>query len=255
MDPSEAKVLEPQFIKIYHDLIEEETQLNPDSLTRSSLKKLRKAYSKKVRQRGTSIVSFASASTRCAYIYQYCPCFTSAVAFHFSQMLHKNPTLLANIICQDTLTVCCLGGGPAAEIVAISMVLEKVLQQNDHHRQKPLIINAVIVDNDAGWICTMNNVIDKLNQHLDQSIVHLSCRFMESDLMKPLTGEVKEVVRNSDVVTMIKFLSAVLGPTEETEGTRLVQVRTFQIFNCILHFPTSISDYIPPFIINVQYNV
>lgn len=212
--------LDLKFLKFYHQVIEDDIKLQSSSKSKDSLKRVKDWFRKENIDSNVLDIDFDSSAMRCAYIYHYGPCFTSIVACHFLKLLEaSNSFLFQRISLRETFTICCLGGGPATEVVAIVEVLEKEVIRCCPRRVKSLVIDVVIVDVEPAWATTAGKVV----KMVDASVVQLNFSFLQADLTKPLTDDVKNALRKSDIVTMVNILSAVSRYSDTDTSLHMIQ--------------------------------
>lgn len=205
----------------YHDVIKDHLDNTTIEENQRALKKLRNNYARKIRSDDPFPISFESEAVRAGYLFHFCPSFTGAVASSFVKLLKQIPQYLDEILSNDHLTICCLGGGPATEIVGIFWIIKDILL-NYSARKTPLIINAMVVDIDGNWKETAGRILSKLQDQA--TMLELRYYFLEQDLTQSTTGELRHILNRSDIVTMVKFLSVIHGPRTEDVRSRIIQV-------------------------------
>lgn len=222
---SDIKIeLEVKFIQFFHKIFESEIIKCGNILSTEILNKIKNAYSSKSIKKGVPNISFSSPETRCAYIFQYAPCFASAIAYDFQALLKENIQLFERLMLQDTVTVCFLGGGPGTEFIAVAKILEEMMWKYCPRAERPMMFDAVIIDADSGWKETLKLLFPYISSLLDNSLMQLKLSFIQADLAKPFTEDVKNAITRSDIVTMVKFLSAVSGGNAKNKVAWIVQV-------------------------------
>lgn len=214
-----GKILQLQLLEFYHVVFKQEN-ISSWSLA-GPLQKLKRAYSK---SGGRSGVSFDHPEMRCCYLFQYAPCFTSMVAHNFSKMLRCNPWLVEKLILADEINICSLGGGPGTEFVAVAKTLEEMLWKYCPRGDRPLKLKATVVDVDSGWKQTLRKVDGNMSRLIDTTVLRYELSFIEADLTKPPNGEVLDILRKSDIVTMAKFMTAVHGSSGREEVSSALQM-------------------------------
>lgn len=211
--------LETFFMNFYHQIVKAEDVPDSASTRESSLSKVKAAYGKRAFKSGNSNIRFDLPEMRSAYVFQYGTLFTSAVAFHFVQILMQNPFILKMLLDQDTLVICCLGGGPATELLAIVKVIER-MDPTGFHRLRE--IRVVVVDIDSGWSVTANHVVRHLNRLPE---IQYRLTFIKCDLAEPLTNELQTVLRSAHIVTVVKFLSVFYNMKKRNQTRLMLQVK------------------------------
>ncbi|CAL1274718.1 unnamed protein product [Larinioides sclopetarius] len=193
---------------------------------RRALKEVVEAYKKEYGKDSSPSIRFNSPARRCAYVLKHSPCFTSAVAKHFLKLLRSNSLLLQRCLVGGELNLCCLGGGPASDAVAISKVISALHLPFWLQTKKTLKFKITIVDINEDWEITAKNVLDIMKGSDDFFGVkgmEMKFQFCQADLTYPFEAKVKQALKSADVVTMVFFLSAVNRCVEGEESLRMVQ--------------------------------
>ncbi|GIY31756.1 uncharacterized protein CDAR_210771 [Caerostris darwini] len=122
----------------------------------------------------------------------------------------KTPDDLDLNLVKDTfkklLKICCLGGGPASDIVAIVTALESMAKQKGIQ----LDFRVTVVDSDKNWKNTCITVLSCLEQfHKKTSKIN----FIQADVseISSYPAELHEAVQEADIVTMVMLLSKSKG--------------------------------------------
>lgn len=215
--------MEIEFLRFYHYLIADGLQMIDFESNMYFLGTVRNAYCKYSLQNGVSEISFDRFGMRCAYIFTHVPCFTGNVFYHFLNLMHSNPWLLTKAITQKSLTITCLGGGPGAEVLAIAKALEIGLKMFCINT-KPVTIYAKVIDIDPGWKDTLKLITHKWWKFFDRNYIRLNLSFVQFDLTQPLSEEVQDIVKRSDLITMVHFVSAVYGTKCREKIAKMLQV-------------------------------
>lgn len=179
----------------------------------------------------TKSLRFDSSAKRCAYVLKHSPCFTSAVARHVLGLVEECPQAFHDVIMRGEASICCLGGGPASDVVGVCKVLSALCQQSAGKSLKRLKLKVTVVDVNEDWAVTAGNVLETLKdmpELLGVEGVELSFNFFSADLTRPLDEAVRKVMESADIVTMVYFLSAVNRGKYTIESFRMVKVS--QIF-------------------------
>lgn len=215
--------------KFYHDVIRKELQIQSKRSAQKikvALKEVVDAYKMEYGIEHSHSIRFDSPAKRCAYVLKHSPCFTSAVAKHFFRMFRSNPQILHNCLHSGQLNVCCLGGGPASDAVAISRIISVLHYSTWNRTHRTLKFHVTIVDINEDWEITAKNVLDVLktsDKFFEIEGLELSFRFCRADLTQPMDAKVKEALWNADIVTMVFFLSAVNRSKALEKGFHMVQ--------------------------------
>lgn len=219
--------LECQLMHLYYTVIMNDINLNFNYLTPFYLNKVKEAFKKTTLRVGNSNIYFNTPGYRSAYLYQYSPCFTSAVAFHFEKLLNKkdeNFCMFERIILKNSVNICCLGGGPCTEFVAIVKVFEAMIRKHYPKTKYPLKICVTIIDIDSGWQNTTAKVWLSLFKFINTSFVRFKMNFIQADLTEPFSKDIQDILRKSDVVTMVKLISAIQGTESKVKILPMIQV-------------------------------
>ncbi|GFW50606.1 transposable element Tc3 transposase [Trichonephila clavipes] len=215
--------------KLYHDVIQKELKFQSKKSVQKfkvALKEVVDAYRMEYGVEHSNSIRFDSPAKRCAYVLKHSPCFTSAVAKHFFRMIRANQQILHKCLHSGQLNLCCLGGGPASDAVAISKIISGVYHSTWNKTHRTLKFQVTIVDINEDWEITAKNVLDILKtseEFFEVEGLELSFRFCRADLTEPMDVEVQEALRNADIVTMVFFLSAVNRSKAIEKGFHMVQ--------------------------------
>ncbi|KAF8774019.1 25S rRNA like protein [Argiope bruennichi] len=193
---------------------------------RRALKEVVEAYKKEYGKDSSPSIRFDSPAKRCAYVLKHSPCFTSAVAGHFLQLIRSNSPLLHKCLIAGELNLCCLGGGPASDAVAVSKIISALHRPLWHQTKQSLKFKITVVDVNEDWEITARNVLDIMkgnDEFFGLEGMELKFQFCKADLTHPMETKVRDALRNADVVTMVFFLSAVNRCTDREESLRMVQ--------------------------------
>uniref|UniRef100_T1IR21 Uncharacterized protein n=1 Tax=Strigamia maritima TaxID=126957 RepID=T1IR21_STRMM len=133
-----------------------------------------------------------------AFYYRFFVCITHAVKTSWIKLsnVHFPSALLEN----SKINVFCLGGGSGCELVGFCRYL-------DHNHIKTQI-NAVIYDHN-NWTDEMDSLIQSIPASEDFGLTKI--KHVKYDLSKvfPITGTVIKQIGNSDLITVVKFLSTI----------------------------------------------
>lgn len=89
---------------------------------------------------------------------------------------------------------------------------------------EPVTIDAKVIDIDPGWKDTLKLIAQKWWKFLDRNYIRLNLSFVQFDLTQSLTEEVRDIVKRSDLITMIHFVSAVYGTKCREKISKMLQV-------------------------------
>lgn len=199
---------------------------------KQALKEIVNAYKKETVDAFSSSILFDSSAKRCAYVMKHCPCFTSAVARHFFCLLRLNSCILLDAMQQRQINVCCLGGGPATDAVAVIKILNAFnIGMKSGFRNK-LHIKVSVVDLSDDWKIMASKVMDTLQEKIefcDAERMTVSFEFLKADLTETWENRLKNVLHEADIVTMVYFISAVNGSKVGHKTCSMLQVRKHSI--------------------------
>lgn len=217
--------LELKLLSFYYDIFLQEMKTTDNfGKPEKYLKELKNYYYKRIIKNKPSIIRFDYPQIRCSYIFHFAACFSSIFAHYFSKILHCLPWLIEKILLSDEISICCLGGGPATEFVAIAKVLEDMLWKYCPRGHRPLKLKATVIDINPGWRVTVNTINESLIHLVDTSLIDYQMSFVQTDLTRPLSDEVRNILSSSDVVTMSKFMTTIHGTCGITDVTHTFQV-------------------------------
>lgn len=204
------------------------------------LKKLKKYYYERIIKNEASVINFDCPHMRCSYIFHFAASFSSIVAHYFSKLLHCLPWLTEKFLLADEINICCLGGGPATEFVAIAKVLEGMLWRHCPRGDRPLKLKATIVDINPGWRKTVNKISENLAHFLDTNLINYQISFVQADLTKSPSDEVRTMLSSADIVTMSKFMTTIHGICRVEDVIQTLQVNISYLYFMLLFQVTSV---------------
>ncbi|XP_035229683.1 uncharacterized protein LOC118201651 [Stegodyphus dumicola] len=229
MPPSQLlKTFDKDLQEFYYAVINRELDVTSSGnglKMKRALREIVTAYIKETTKNGASKICFDSSAKRCAYVMKHSPCFTAAVARHLLNLLISNPHTLQKCVLQQRLNVCCIGGGPASDVVAVSKVVTSVYHCLSRNRKK-LNFTVTVIDLSEGWETTGKNVMKTLEcnpRFFNSEEMSLNFKFLKADLTQPLNSNVKDVLMNADVLTMVYFLSAVNGSSARDKSPKMLE--------------------------------
>ncbi|XP_071043456.1 uncharacterized protein [Parasteatoda tepidariorum] len=213
--------------KFYYDVISKEVDLKimwKAHSIRRALTEVVKAYKKRPRRK--SDIRFDTPYRRCAYLLKHSPCFTSAVAKYFHTLVSGRQDLIKNAFENGTLAICCLGGGPATDAVALVHIIRYLYEPYWRKYRKTLKISITVVDISEEWQETARNVLECLQttpEFFGDGELTLTYDFLTADLTKEMSKDLKAAIKSADIVTMIYFLSAVTGTRGRETSENMVE--------------------------------
>ena len=179
-----------------YERIQATTEVEKDNNIRSMMKYLEAQYAGLAR--GLQI-DYTDPTTRFAYIYRYVTSHANIV-----YQIISSSSDLAGIFERDKINVTCVGGGPGSDFLGI---LKYVLLA----RLEPFL-RCTLLDGEATWADCWNDVDEKLASQL-----RITNIFQTFDVTDPKTWATTSKYLNSDLFTMIYFMSEVDSLREAAE--------------------------------------
>jgi hypothetical protein len=136
-------------------------------------------------------INYSAEITRFVYIYKYV---TAHANFVYQVIRGSNE--LVSLFDQEKVSVSCIGGGPGSDLVGILKFLARS-GKNPHLMCK-------LFDKEPSWAECWEDVSDKLNAPL-----RVTTSFQEFDVTEAKTWAEKRKYLNSDLFSMIYFISEV----------------------------------------------
>ena len=224
--PEPKEGLELSLLGFYYNIFQQELSSTKNIINLEKfLRKLKKFYFKRiVENEASSVINFDSPQMRCSYIFHFAPCFSSIVGHCFSKLLHCLPWLTEKLLLADEINICCLGGGPATELVGMAKTLENMLWRYCPRSGRPLELKAIVVDINPGWRKTVKKISENMVHLVDTNLINCQLSFVLADLTKSPSDEVRSILSSSDIVTMSKFMSTIHGACGPKDVTDTLQV-------------------------------
>uniref|UniRef100_T1IR19 Uncharacterized protein n=1 Tax=Strigamia maritima TaxID=126957 RepID=T1IR19_STRMM len=120
-------------------------------------------------------------------------CFTHYICRRFSDFLELGYN-------RPEINVCCIGGGSGSDLVGLCQFM-------DHYNIRTTKINAVILDY-YDWSNETRNLLNNIPGCAEYGLHYFN--YVQFDFYtSPITNEVILQIRNADLITIVKFLSAV----------------------------------------------
>ncbi|KFM79933.1 hypothetical protein X975_19928, partial [Stegodyphus mimosarum] len=169
---------------------------------------------------------YNTAVERCAYVFKHSPLISSIAGHHLLQLLKQDPRKIDQPLRQGELKVCCLGGGPGTDAVAVSKIVTSVYQAFWFHSRQQLTLRITVIDNDENWSITTQNVMQTLEQtpeFFDAEKMRLSFQFLKADLTQPLKDNDLLEICQADVLTMFYVMSSFSQKSTELAKYRMIQ--------------------------------
>ena len=221
--------LDIKLIQFYFSVLEDELNVYDKVTNKESLQKLKSSHGLGALENENVIENMSQPAFRCAFVYHFGPCITSTLIHHFWQLFKNHTLLLQTIILRGKFTMCCFSSEFAMDFVAMVTVLQEILckyysNSKSSSHSKGLKVEAIIINTNMNCNKMIEKMAKNLPKMLDVSRVDFKIRFFPVDLTKSFTDDVKEVLGQSDFVTMTHFLS-----------------RTHQKLNCLQVIQVNIS--------------
>lgn len=202
--------------EFYHRVVFRETDLkfkpNVHGVNKA-LNEVVTAYKKDAENR---FINYDGPWKRCAYVIKHSTCFTSAVASYLLRLIHHKK-IKENIwgsLKEGRLNICCLGGGPATDAVAVIKIARGLYHTQWVRTGLKLAVHVSVVDLSEDWHETAKNVFHCLQETPEifgEGELTLTYEFIQADLSQEMQRDVIDVIRSADIITLIYFVSAVYG--------------------------------------------
>lgn len=228
--------LDVRLVKFFSSVLEDELNLHNRATHKESLQKFKSSHALETFKKDNSSQYPSQSSFKCAYIYHFGPCITSTLIHHFRQLFKGHTLLLQTIILRGNFTLCCLSIEFAMDFVAMVIVLQEMLckyysNSNSSSFAKAMKIEAVIMNTNTDCNKMIEKMAENLPKMVDMTRVDFKIRFLPVDLTKSFTDDVKEVLSQSDFVTMTHFLSST---HEKLNCLQVIQVNIHLSFIFVL---------------------
>lgn len=214
IEPSQLVV---QFSELYRDTIASAYDVKCSKFLGSvkhSLKAIRKLKQGLMQKHDVCFhenISYKQRAPRCAYLYAYSILNTTIVYFEFLKHLERNKeAFLKRFSQKSTLKICCLAGGPGTEAVAISKAIRDVMCTSSTDLFTG--VQVTVVDVIPEWKHEGEALVNALNRSTSlfgSKKVNFHYSFLKADLLSPFEEVLKEKIVEADIVTVVKFGSAV----------------------------------------------
>lgn len=235
IEPSELVV---QFSELYRDTIANAYDVKSSNFlgnVKRSLKDIRKLKYDVMQKHDVCFhenISYEKSAARCAYLYAYSILNTTIVYFELLKHLERNTEAFLNKFSQETLKICCLAGGPGTEAVAITKAVRDFISKSSTDLFTD--VQVTVVDIISQWKTEGEALFNALNRStllFGSKKVNFQYNFLKADLFSPFEEVLKQKIVEADIVTVVKFGSAVeemsstsyLGHLENTIKVRYVR--------------------------------
>lgn len=224
--------LDVQLVKFFSSVLEDELNHYNMATHKESLQKFKSSHALETFENNHSNEYSSESAFKCAYIYHFGPCITSTLIHHFRKLFKDHTLLLQTIVLRGNFTVCCLSIEFAMDFVAMVIVLQEMLckyysNSNSSSHVKGLKIEAIIINTNTDCNKMIEKMAKNLPKMVDMTRVDFKIRFLPVDLTKSFTDDVKEVLNQSDFVTMTHFLSST---HEKLNCLQVIQVNKISIY-------------------------
>ncbi|KFM79932.1 hypothetical protein X975_19927, partial [Stegodyphus mimosarum] len=209
---------ESDLLEFYHQVIRKEFDLSDTRSVLTLKRTLQQVLRSTVDQ---SAPVYNTPAKRAAYVFRRSPIISSIAGHHLLQLFKHNPRKIDQAFLRGELKVCCLGGGPGTDAVAVSKIITVLHHFFWFHNRQQLKLKFTIIDSEENWKITAQNVMEVLEQNpvfFDAEKMSLSFQFLKADLTQPLKGDSLLEICQADILTMF-YLSSSLGKniTKPTE--------------------------------------
>ncbi|XP_015903549.1 uncharacterized protein [Parasteatoda tepidariorum] len=155
-----------------------------------------------------SDIKFDDEAIRCAYLLKYSVINSFSTYEHFLNVYNCDSNLFNQLKKMNTLRICCFGGGAGTELLAVTKVISDFLRSNSNEENKYSIkLYFTVIDVCNEWERWIFLLVKKLKKFY-KDIVDVRMRFVQADVTKKWTEDVLKAVQKADILTMVKFLSA-----------------------------------------------
>lgn len=183
------------------------------------------------------VTDYNDAAHRCAYMHKYAMVHSGLMCEIFQKILQR-PDINRHLRSKGKLNLCSLGGGPGTEIVSFLFVLQESIGS--------VQCNVTVIDYSLEWQTVFEDVINLLKSGIYgpvRNIVsswYFSYNYLSADLLNMSyynAYKVQACIKNADVVTMIKFVSAAACDKTRSMSKVCIYVYFLNICTFFLHFP------------------
>lgn len=143
-------------------------------------------------------------SLHCAFMFQSAIHDTCLIAQRFCEFLNEIPIVVDFFRGKAKINMCCFTAGPVLEVVAISSVINKLLLQNRFSNRQKTVINFLHVAKNDCWNHVNESLIEMANKHFEKICLNT---FYVTKLTYPFSNRLQDLLRRSDIVTMVKLHS------------------------------------------------
>ncbi|XP_035229682.1 uncharacterized protein LOC118201650 [Stegodyphus dumicola] len=158
-----------------------------------------------------SALVYNTPAKKAAYLFWRSPMISSIAGRHLLQLFKHNPRKIDQAFLRGELKVCCLGGGPGTDVVAVSKIVTVLHHFFWFHNRQQLKLKFTIIDSEENWKITAKNVVEVLEQNpefFDAEKMSLSFQFLKADLTQPLKDDSLFEICQADILTMFYFSSS-----------------------------------------------
>ena len=168
-----------------------------DELVKEKLDELGAAYHKLSQENPR--IDYSDPATRIGYVFRY----VSSHAHIVAEAVEDN---LYSLLDEKTLTVSCIGGGPGSDFLGIVLLLLRYKRETK--------LKCYLLDGEEAWGDAWSDV----DSHLADTPFSVNTHFQCLDVTDPDTWTVQKKYLNSQLFTMIYFVSEVYANRVEAEA-------------------------------------
>lgn len=176
----------------------------------------------------TVATEFDKPAVRCAYVYAYGILHTTVVYADFLKYLKGQESVFRGLFSKKVLNICCLAGGPAFEAVSLSKAISDFTSEvADGDSTLFADIHLTVVDVFPQWKFEQEIIVAELQKfpnlfHSENVRFHPGSE--SADFLQPFDDGLKAKIKDADLVTMVRFGSAVEEKSKKKPPRRLEKV-------------------------------
>lgn len=158
----------------------------------------------------TEEYSYEKAGDRCAYIYAYSVINSGSVYSQFLKHFRQNESTFLELFDVKNLVICCLGGGPGIEAVAlIKLIHDKIWRFSKDNPNSLINVHVTVVDICAEWMSEASAIINALNdspEFINARKVRFHFNFLKVDLLDPFEQLLEDEIKKANIITIVKLM-------------------------------------------------
>lgn len=180
----------------------------------------------------SGMTDFNNPAYRCAYLHKYAMIHTGLMC-EILLLIFQQDGIYDEMRRKNQLSLCSLGGGPGTDIVSLMFVLQRIFGV--------VRCSANVVDYSLEWKRVFESIIAELrtgrygNVKQIVSSWYFNYDYQSADLLSASyynMYKVRSSIKNADIITMIKFISA--AACDKTKGMVMVRISN-RIFCVVEH--------------------